>query len=140
MARKSRTASDTRWLYRIESSLFANNEYANEERPIESLRRLARRVWKAEAQPGRKFPSIKTGDGCKVRGGWTSYCMGYTQIVLARRHRDILVLLHELTHALGPCVHGSKFVKLYFYLLRKYARFDESFLQGVAAGRGIVLN
>ena len=66
--------------------------------------------------------------------------MGYTEIVLARGQRTVLVLLHELTHALGPGVHGPKFVRLYFYLLRKYARFSPDFLQGVAAGRGIILD
>jgi hypothetical protein len=68
-----------------------------------------------------------------------SYCEGFTKIVLARSQRNVLVLLHELTHALGPCVHGRKFIKLYFRLLQRYGGFARWFLETVAAERGIVL-
>ena len=141
MQAKTRRAAETRWLYRIEREfLHTTNEFANRKRRMDYLNRLAKRIWNAEAPPGRRFPTIEAGKGVLYNGDWLSYCMGYTEIVLARGQRTVLVLLHELTHALGPGVHGPKFVKLYFYLLRRYARFDSSFLQGVAAGRGIVLN
>lgn len=140
MKAKTRRAAETRWLYRMESTMLKSNTYANCDMPIEYLRRLAKRVWDAEAPPGRKLPTITAGAGVSWGGQATSYCEGFTEIVIARHHRTVLVLLHELTHALGPCVHGPKFVRLYFYLLRKYARFHEDLLQGVAAGRGIVLN
>lgn len=140
MKAKTRRAAETRWLYRIESEALSANEYANAARDMRYLNRLAKRVWDGEAPPGRKFPSIEAGKGVSYNGEWLSCCEGYTKIVLTKAGRNVLVLLHELTHALGPCVHGAKFVKLYFYLLRKYARFSEDLLQGVAAGRGIVLN
>ena len=140
MKAKTRRAAETRWLYRIEREfLQTTNEYASKQRDLPFLERLAHRVWNAEAPAGRKFPSIEFGKGVSYGGSWLSYCLGYTQIVLSKGQRDVLVLLHELTHALGPGVHGPRFVKLYFYLLRKYARFNHDFLQGVAAGRGIVL-
>ena len=140
MKAKTRRAAETRWLYRIENEALASNEHANKLRDMRYLKRLARKVWDEEAPSGRKFPTIEAGKGVWYSGAWLSYCLGYTQIVLTKKHRNILVMLHELTHALGPCVHGPKFVRLYFYLLRKYARFNSDFLQGVAAGRGIVLN
>jgi hypothetical protein len=134
-----RRAAQTRWLYRVETRAFGYNSYANRDRGIEELRKLAARVWQREAPKGRAFPSIKAGDGVMHGEHLTSYCAGFTEIVLCRTHRNILVLLHELTHALGPCQHGEAFVKLYFGLLNRWARFNMHFLQGVAAERGIVL-
>lgn len=125
-------ASDTRWLYRIEDGSFRFNRHANRERSMDYLRRLAARVWTREA-PNRTLPSILSIDG------GVSWCQGYSKIRLCRGHRNILVLLHELTHALGPCVHGPRFVKLYFRLLNQYAGYARPFLQGVAAGRGITV-
>lgn len=134
-----RQAQATRWLYRIESSAFWFNKHANEDRSIHFLRRFAERVWKKEAPAGRRLPTLKATDGLRYGGRFTSFCIGFTHIELARHHRNILVLLHELTHALGPCQHGEKFVKVYFPLLQKYAGFHRDFLQGVAAERNITL-
>ena len=114
------------------------NARADRLRSMEYLRRLAKEVWDGEA-PSRRFPDIVAGRGIKYGGTLLSYCLGYTRVVLARNQRSILVLLHELTHALGPVNHGAKFVKLYFRLLEKYAKYDWRLLQGVAAERGIVL-
>mgnify|MGYP001563594160 CR=1 FL=1 len=139
MKAKTRRAVQTRWMYRMESTMLKANVYANCDMPMAYLRRLAGRVWNSEAPQGRKVPNIKAGRGEFYYDRLASSCAGYTEIVLARDHRTVLVLLHELTHALGPCVHGAKFVKLYFYLLGKYGRFHRDLLQGVAAGRGIVL-
>jgi len=36
-------------------------------------------------------------------------------------------------------VHGKKFIKLYFHLLKKYAGYSRWFLQTVADERGIAL-
>ena len=130
---KARRARDTRWLYRQEDTTFRHNRFALAERPMKFLRRLAARVWKREAPAGRRLPGIAAVAGTE------SWCAGFTDIGLSRRHRNVLVLLHELTHALGPCVHGPKFVRLYFRLLREYAGYSRHFLQGVASGRGIYL-
>lgn len=139
MRAKTRRARETRWLYQAERTLLKGNARAHEDRPIEYLRRLARRVWRAEAPQGRKMPTVKAARGMKYGGSLTSFCYGFTEIELARHHRSVLVLLHELTHALGPCVHGPKFVRLYFHLLHRYAGYNRWFLQMVAAERGIVL-
>jgi len=139
MQAKTRRAVETRWLYRAEGVALSANKFANTQRDMAYLNRLALRIWNAEA-PGRKFPSIAAGKGVRHGNQLLSFCLGYSEIVLARGQRNVLVLLHELTHALGPCTHGKKFVRTHFYLLQKYARFSWALLQGVAAERGIVLD
>jgi hypothetical protein len=139
MRTTDRNARDTRWLYRIENRTLKFNRYANEDRPIEELRKLADRVWAAEAPAGRHKPMISAAPGVKMNGRFTSYCEGFKTIVLARHHRNVLVLLHELTHALGPCLHGPKFIRRYFPLLAKYGGYNRPFLQTIAAERGISL-
>lgn len=139
MKAKTRQAQATRWLYRQERTSFKFNSYANSDRPMGFLKKLAERVWKKEAPQGRRMPEIRGLDGLRYGGRFTSYCMGFTDIVIARHHRNVLVLLHELTHALGPCHHGEKFVKVYFRLLNKYAGYHKWFLQGVAAERNIAI-
>ena len=139
MRARARRARDTRWLYQAERTLLKGNDHANADRPIGYLRSLAKRVWKAEAPEGRRMPSIKATRGMKYGDSLTSFCAGFTEIELARHHRTVLVLLHELTHALGPYQHGAKFVRLYFHLLKKYAGYNRWFLEMVASERGIAL-
>lgn len=136
MHARNRRAADTRWLYRLEDETFRFNRHATADRPIGSLRRLAARVWRAEA-PGRRMPEVVASHGLRWGGRLTSFCEGFSRIELARHHRSVLVLLHELTHALGPCVHGPRFVRLYFRLLHQYAGYSRWFLQGIASARGI---
>jgi hypothetical protein len=50
-----------------------------------------------------------------------------------------LVLIHELTHALGFRYHGKTFVQRYFPLLWKYADYDQQFLIDLAATKGYAL-
>lgn len=133
---RSRRTRDTRWLYRAENTVLKHNAAAVADTPMAALRRLARRVWRAEAI-GRPMPEIVAGDGEIYGGQRTSYCLGYSRIVLARHHRTPLVLLHELTHALGPSTHGRAFVRLYFRLLWRYAGYSRHFLQLLAEARGI---
>lgn len=135
----ARRAAQTRWLYRAEDTVFRHNRHAVAERPVAALRRLAVRVWREQARAGRAVPSVTASAGCRSGGRFTSYCLGFSEIVLARHHRNLLVLLHELTHALGPCTHGPKFVRLYFRLLQRYGGYNRWFLQGIAAARGISL-
>ena len=135
----ARRRRETRWLYHAEAALLEANRYASDDRGMDYLRKLARRIWDKEAPKGRRFPSIVAGRGCPSHSTLTSYCMGFTEIVLARHHRNVLVMIHELTHALGPCIHGKNFVRLYFRLLHKYAGYNRWFLQLVAAERNILI-
>lgn len=141
MSIQHQRASETRWLYRLENTALKYNRSANADRSIFYLRRMAERVWRREAPANRRLPDIYATDGLWDKGiqRYTSFCLGYTHIELARHHRTVLVLLHELTHALGPCHHNARFVKLYFDLLNKYAGFSRWFLQGLAAERNILI-
>lgn len=139
MRARHRNASDTRWLYRLEDETLRYNSFANADRSMKFLRALVDKVWAAEAPAGRRKPTIRADDGVIYNGKAYSFCLGFTDIILARSQRNVLVLLHELTHALGPCVHGKKFIKLYFGLLRRHAGYHRWFLQNIAAERGIVL-
>ena len=135
---QARRAGQTRWLYRQEAQTFAFNRWANAERSMGFLRKIAIRVWRTHGN-GKRMPAITAGRGTPHGHSLASYCIGFTVIVLARHHRTILVLLHELTHALGPCQHGPRFVKTYFPLLQKYAGYNRIFLQQVAGNRGIMI-
>jgi hypothetical protein len=139
MRARHRNARDTRWLYRLEDTTLRYNSYANADRSMSFLREVLERVWEAMAPAGRRKPTLTADRGTLHNGRAVSYCEGFTKIVLARSQRNVLVLLHEITHALGPCLHGRKFVKLYFRLLQRFAGFSRWFLQTLAAERGIVL-
>lgn len=134
-----RRAKETRWLYRLEARTLSFDSYANQERSMLFLQTLTKRLWKREAPQGRRLPSVRAGRGILHGKTLLSFCLGYTEIVLARNQRTILVLLHELTHALGPCVHGEKFIRIYFKLLHRYAGYNRWFLQQLAEERGIML-
>lgn len=136
---KAKRAHETRWMYYQENHTLRVNSNAYRSLSMEELREFAMKVWEKEARPGRRFPTITATRGLPYLGKLCSYCQGYTIIKLARHHRNLLVLLHELTHALGPSTHGEQFVKRYFPLLWKYAGYDQNFLIGLASEKGYVL-
>lgn len=137
----ARQAAATRWLYRVENELLKYNAYANADMSMKDLRAIAKTIWRAEGPHGRKLPNIVAGRGIKDRKKDTlqSFCEGYSEIVLARHQRTILVLLHELTHAIGPRLHKAKFIRTYFPLLQRYAGYSRWFLQTLADSRGILI-
>jgi hypothetical protein len=65
-------------------------------------------------------PTVKFGRGVLQSGRYLSYCVGYSQIVLAPSSRNEATLIHELTHALGPVGHGPRFQELYLQLILKF--------------------
>ncbi len=115
MTPAARKARDTRAVYRWEDELRSGGRHSASMR---TLRRLAHRVWHEHGKGS--CPEIKAGRGIPFTGTLASYCMGRRLIVLARHHRDKVVLLHELTHALGPVTHGRRFQNLYAELLERY--------------------
>lgn len=102
------------------------------ERTMPDLRDFAEKVWKKHGRTGWKLPEIKPWNGLcwhqKNRKfvGW-SYS-GTGVIKLAKRHRNKLVLLHELVHAMGYGTHGRGFVRKYGELLVEYGGLDEGYL------------
>lgn len=105
---------DTRRVYAWEMQTFRGAPRVS----IHTLRRLARRVW-ATCRPTAPLPQIVAGQGTRYHGRWYSYYDG-TRIVLARNERQVFVLLHELTHALGYDDHDAAFLRQYHRLLRTY--------------------
>ena len=76
------------------------------------------------------MPSVKSWNGTyyvhrdRKFKGW-SFALGYSEIKLAKRHRSIQVLLHELVHTMGFGTHGRSFVKKYIELLVAYGGMEE---------------
>ncbi len=139
---RARRAVETRRLYRFEA-VFLHPQFKphiNRPRSLQYLRRLARRVWDKHGRKGIGVPRIRVMDGLE----W-SYCVGYSDIVLATAtrtrhhhpHDTIEVLLHELTHAMGYGTHGKGFVRKYVALLVEYGGCDEGELQLALASFGI---
>lgn len=62
-------------------------------------------------------------------GSLYSYYQRYDGIMLARNQRNIVVLIHELTHALGYDDHDSAFVNQYCKLLRLFTNIDTESLR-----------
>lgn len=108
-------ARDTRYVYAWEMQTFRGASRVS----IHRLRRLAQRVW-SECRVRAPLPRIVAGRGTPYHGRLYSYCDG-TQIVLARNERQVFVLLHELTHAMGYDDHDASFLRQYQRLLRRYA-------------------
>ena len=65
-------------------------------------------------------PQLEFGAGVKYHGRYLSYTQGLDRgqkIVLAPGERNFYVLVHELSHALGPSQHGIRFARVYHDLL-----------------------
>ena len=122
---------ETRRLYRFEAAVFLPGEelakYASRPRSEKFLKNLATKVWKKHGRKNVGVPNIE------ITEGTFSYCLGYSDIVLARAtntrfnlpHNTVDVLLHELTHAMGYQTHGKSFVKKYVQLLVEYGKLSE---------------
>lgn len=118
----------TRKLYTWESTTYMGL-WAQKDRSIGQLRRLAARIWKLEGMK-KPLPRVVAGRGVTNGhdGPYLSYwqeCMDRTSVVvLARHQRNVAVLLHELAHALylGGLDHGPAFARRYLYLLLTYGR------------------
>lgn len=115
MKLSAQKAQDTRRVYAWEMTTFRGAPRVS----IHALRRLARRVWR-ETRCRAMLPTIVAGRGTPYHGRLYSYCDG-TRIVLARNERQVFVLLHELTHAMGYDDHDAAFLRQYQQLLRRYA-------------------
>ena len=89
-------------------------------RSMADLQTLAQAVWAREKGRG-KCPVV-----CPKETNDYSYYMD-RKIHLARKHRNVGGLLHELAHALGPfdkLTHGPAFRKRCIRLYRDYGKWD----------------
>ena len=107
MSNSARVA-DTRKVYRLGADL------AGTRLRILTLRSLARQVWRelARVDPA---PAVVSWPGS---ASW--YDPAKHRIELARNHQTRVMLLHELTHALGHDDHGRRFQSCFADLLARY--------------------
>lgn len=87
---------------------------------IHSLQLLAGLVWAREGGNG-NCPIVRS----KARNDYSYHCGG--TIHLARRHRCVGGLLHEIAHALGPndkLTHGPAFRKRCIHLYKVYGEWS----------------
>lgn len=130
-----RRAVETRRLYRFEDLAQTFPRYALREYSLAFFRRLARKIWDAHGPWNKSLPQIDFGAGTPFGKQRVSYC-DYDdgrRIELAPGQRNLVVFIHEITHALGFGTHGKGFVRRYFKLLAKYAKCDEDALLFEAA-------
>lgn len=104
--------------YLFEDMLWETASFAHlrRQRSMHELQLVAGLVWARERGKG-KCPVIRA----KPRNDASYYCDGV--IHLARKHRSVGGLLHEMAHALGPndkLTHGPAFRRRCFRLYRMY--------------------
>lgn len=115
-------AIETAKLYRFERQFLSGPKKPGcADTPIKKLRRFAKKVWQGNRI---HCPKIIAGKGTLHCGRRVSYCQGQSYIELCRSQRNQLVLLHELTHAMGYSTHGKRFCERYFDLLVRHLGYD----------------
>jgi hypothetical protein len=110
--------------YLFEDMLWETSGFASLKkfRPMAELQLLAGLVWAREKGRG-KCPIIRA----KLRNDYSYHCDGV--IHLARKHRSVGGLLHEMAHALGPndkLTHGPTFRRRCFRLYKTYGEWNGS--------------
>ncbi len=124
----------TRNLYRFEEVYFKNTTFS-QSLSMNILRKQAFRVWKMFGE-NKKFPKIIAGRGVFYNGRYLSYSLE-NNICLARNQRNIITLVHELTHALGFDFHDKKFVTVEFNILEKVFKKNRGELELTAGLFGV---
>jgi hypothetical protein len=110
----------TRRIYGYEKTYLETIEKLNRPRDLGSLQRLAKKIWAEFYHGNRKIPEIRFGPGTLELGYPLSYTLGYSLIELCPGQRNVVTLVHELVHAIGPSQHGANFAQLYYKVLEKY--------------------
>lgn len=128
MKKRYRDMVATRRLYKLEESLYSRREFKNivKKRSLPALRKLTYVIWKKERMKG-PVPCVQFGGGIPHGDELFSWCDGET-IELSPTQRDILTLLHEITHAMGYGYHNREFVDRYLDLLVKYTSVNEQII------------
>jgi len=132
-------AVDTRRIYLFEA-VFTRHlpSYVWMERSIQFLRTTAMVVWMKHGRRGLNVPTIEFHRGLTRDGELYSYSDGFRYIALAPTQRNVMILLHELTHAMGyGSPHGDSFAHKYAELLVEYGGCDEGLLVLFLANVGI---
>lgn len=106
---------DTRRLYKFETMFFKKHPLGK----LQSIKKLKTIGHKILKEYKKSIP-IKAGNGTFYNGRFLSYYHPDEGIVLARNERNIVTLLHEITHACGHDYHNRRFVDFYFKFLIKF--------------------
>ena len=120
----------TRNLYNFEEIYFRKTRLSKN-LSMGSLRKYAKRVWNVFGK-NKQFPKIISSRGDLYCGRYMSYYFK-NDICLARNQRDIITLVHELTHALGFDNHGKLFVDMEFKILEEIFNMNRGEIE-LAAG------
>lgn len=119
-------AVETRRLYKFEAVFSrALPVETRRDRSISELRDISELVWAKHGRKWCRIPDVV----CAPDDAQFSYCQGFSKIALLRAHRNLAVLLHELTHAIGYAGHGKRFVNRYVALLVDYGGCEEGELR-----------
>jgi len=135
-------ASETRKLYAFERMYIDPIDHEQRgEWPMWRLRDLAQHIWSYEAPDNWYPPEIKAGRGVKMGDKYVSYCLGRSEIVLARDQRFPSILVHEVAHALrnGDVNHNKWYTRRYFTLLVKYLDYNPLLLYHYARENGVAV-
>jgi hypothetical protein len=139
MAVHHRRAGGTKWLINAEAGVLSCNAWATQRRTIHFLRRRLIEIWAHESPAGKSMPELVFGKGMWYRDGFVSYCQGHSKIELAPGQRNVLILIHEITHALGHQWHNDGFIRRYLGLLREYGKYEAGVIDELAGARGVKL-
>jgi len=127
MTTPQQRALNTRRLYAFEATVLKLNPYLSMQRNKLWLVEQAELIWVGE---GGNFveprPELYFNDALKL-----SYSQSGHGIHFAKGQHDLMTLIHELAHALGPEheeIHGRSFVVRYFRMLVAHGRVDMNVL------------
>lgn len=110
----------TKHVYSYEVNVLYEIKRLAQQRSLRTLTNIANKIWAKHYKGKRRVPTIRFGKGDTSLGYPLSYTEGYSLIELAPGQQDILTLIHELVHAIGPSLHGTNFTKLYYEMLKDY--------------------
>jgi len=115
----------TRRVYRFEEKYLSTLKELNKQRSLRELTAVAESLWKKYYRGKRKMPTIRFGAGDCSLGYPLSYTEGYSTIELCPGQQNLMVMIHELTHAIGPSQHGIAFTRAYVNILDDFIDDEE---------------
>lgn len=110
------TAVKTRHLYNFEQAHFRGTRFVKSI-PMKNLRKMTKRIWNAFGK-NKELPKIIASKGTLYGGRYLSYNQ-FNDIHLIRNQRNVITLVHEITHALGFDDHNKRFVDMEFNILEQ---------------------
>lgn len=134
----TKQAMATRRLYRTEAEIIEKIWDMRRPRSLKTLQAALDLLWDHYAPilgARMRKPTLRFGPGTQYHGRPLSYTMNTYPgqvIELAPSERNFYVLIHELTHALGPSQHGVRFAQIYHDVLS-----HDTFREMMATPEGI---